>query len=337
MRAALITGLEGSALTGAEKAFLREVRPCGIILFARNCLSPDQVRRLVEESKAAIGSSDVLVLVDQEGGRVRRLKPPHWRDLPSAGAFASRYGQDPGDAARAAWLAARLTGTELVACGINTNCAPVLDLLVPGAHAIIGERAYGATPEQVATLGRAVAEGYMAGGVLPVIKHIPGHGRARADSHRELPVVSAGRQELSATDFAPFRALSDLPAAMSAHVVFTAVDPELPASISPRVIADVIRGEIGFDGFLMSDDLSMQALKGTIRARAQAVAAAGSDAVLHCNGCFAEMQEAAAGAPALVGDRLRRFERCLSILGRAEPYSLAEAEAAVGRILAASL
>jgi beta-N-acetylhexosaminidase len=337
MRAALITGLEGSALTEAEKAFLREARPCGLILFARNCLSPDQVRKLVDESKDAIASGDLLVLVDQEGGRVRRLRPPQWQDLPAAGAFAARYGQDAEDAMRAAWLAARRTAGELVSCGINTNCAPVLDLAVPGAHAIIGDRAYGASPEQVARLGRAVAEGYLAGGVLPVIKHIPGHGRALADSHFELPVVSASRDELSRTDFAPFRALSDMPAAMTAHVVYAAVDPDLPASISPRVVGDVIRGEIGFGGFLMSDDLSMEALKGPIRARAEAVIAAGSDAALHCNGCLAEMEAVAAGAPPLSGESLRRFERCLSILGQADPYSIAEADAALRRVLAASL
>jgi beta-N-acetylhexosaminidase len=337
MRAALITGLAGTGLSEAEVRFLRGVRPCGIILFARNCESPEQIRRLVAGCHSAVGSSDLLVLIDQEGGRVRRLKPPHWRDLPAAAAFGVRYQDDPQQAARCAWLAARLTAADLRACGINTNCAPVLDLPVEGAHTIIGDRAYGTSVEQVTQLGRAVAEGYMAGGVLPVMKHIPGHGRARGDSHLELPVVTAGREELSRTDFGPFRALRDLPAAMSAHVVFTSVDQGHPASISPAVVADVIRGEIGFDGLLMSDDLSMHALAGPFRARAEAVLGSGSDVVLHCNGRFDEMEQVASGVAPLSGDALRRFGRCLSILERADPYSEDEAETALASILAASV
>lgn len=335
MHASLITGLAGPYLTPDEARFLAGVRPCGLILFARNCESPDQVRRLVVDAKDALGDDNILVLVDQEGGRVRRLMPPNWRELPPAGAFAKLAKTDPEEAARAARLVARLTAADLGDVGINTNCVPVLDVPVPGAHEIIGDRAYGTTPEAVAQLGRAVAEGHLAGGVLPVMKHIPGHGRARADSHLELPIVTTPREELSATDFAPFRALNDMPAAMTAHVVFTAIDPGAPASISEIVTREVMRGDIGFDGLLMSDDLSMEALSGTLRARAEAVIRAGSDVVLHCNGRLEEMEEAAAGVPPLTGQPLLRFERCLAVLKRSEPFDLAEAEAALSRALAA--
>ena len=207
MRQALIVGLAGETLTAGERAFLGTSRPAGLILFARNCRNPDQIRRLVDEATSAIAADDVLVLIDQEGGRVRRLRPPQWRELPSAAAFATLRDADPKRGERAAWLAARLTARDLRDLGINTNCTPVLDLRVPGAHDIIGDRAYGRTPDEIAGLGRAVAEGHMAGGVVPVIKHIPGHGRALADSHLELPVVDTPRGVLEATDFAPFRAL----------------------------------------------------------------------------------------------------------------------------------
>ncbi|MCL4767628.1 MAG: beta-N-acetylhexosaminidase [Hyphomicrobiaceae bacterium] len=336
MRASLITGLAGTRLMPDEARFLAGVRPCGLILFARNCEAPDQVRRLVADAKEAIGSDQVLVLVDQEGGRVRRLRPPHWRELPPAAAFARMSEADPDQAARAAWLVARLTAAELIGLGINTNCAPVLDIPIPGSHEIIGDRAYGTTPEAVARLGRAVAEGHLAGGVLPVVKHIPGHGRARADSHLELPVVATPREELSATDFAPFRALRDMPAAMTAHVVFSDIDPGSPASTSEIVTREVIRGEIGFDGLLMSDDLSMRALSGSMWARTEAVIRAGSDVALHCNGCLPEMEQAAAGVPALSGQPQRRFERCVTVLSRAERFDVTEAEAALARALLAA-
>ena len=333
MRASLITGLAGPSLSQDEARFLGSVRPCGIILFARNCVDPTQIRSLVADAKAAVGSDDLLVLIDQEGGRVRRLKPPHWRDLPAAAAFVEMVAQDAARGHRAAWLAARLTAADLLACGINTNCAPVLDVPVPGAHQIIGDRAYGTTPEAVASLARAVAEGYLAGGVLPVIKHIPGHGRARADSHLELPVVSTPRSELSATDFAPFRALRDMPAAMTAHVVFSDIDPDAPASTSEIVTREVIRGEIGYDGLLMSDDINMHALSGSIRARAEAVIRAGSDVALHCSGKLDEMHEAAGSTPSLQKQALARFERCLAVLARNVPFEVAEAETAIAAAL----
>lgn len=334
MSLGLITGLAGELLTPEERVFLRGARPCGLILFQRNCRDPDQVRRLVGEATAAIGGAGVLVLIDQEGGRVCRLRPPQWRLLPPARAYGALFARDPVRGRRAAELAARLTAEDLRDIGINTNCVPVLDVPVPGAHDIIGTRAYGETPAVVADLGRAVADGLMAGGVLPVMKHMPGHGRAGVDSHLALPRIAASRAELAA-DFAPFRALADLPAGMTAHVVFTALDDTAPASISAVVVGDVIRRDIGFDGLLMSDDLSMKALSGTMRQRAEAVVAAGSDVVLHCNGDLEEMTQAAAGAAVLAAAALSRYRRCLAVVGAARPFDRNEAETTLSEVLAA--
>lgn len=332
MLSAFITGLAGTELDPREAAVLRAARPCGVILFARNVADPAQVRRLSGAARSAVGF-DILVLIDQEGGRVRRLTPPHWRELPAAAAYGRLYAGDPAEACRAARLAAQLTAAELREAGINTNCVPVLDVPVPGSHGIIGERAYGADPGQVAALGRAVAEGHMAGGVLPVIKHVPGHGRATADSHLELPVVAAPRAELERTDFAPFRDLADLPAAMSAHVVFAAIDADRPASTSTRVIADIVRRAIGFDGLLMSDDLGMQALSGTVAERAEAVLAAGCDLALACRGDLAETEAVAAVVPQLGGTALARFERARAVIGRPESFDIAEAENCLAQAL----
>lgn len=327
MVSAFISGVAGEALSPAEAAFFRSARPAGLILFSRNCVGHDQIRRLIGDVREAVGGGDdFLVLIDQEGGRVQRLRPPLGRALPAAQAYAHLYSESPEVAQEAAFLAARLLADDLKGLGINTDCAPVLDVPVPGAHDIIGDRAYGRDPHQVARLARAVAKGLMAGGVLPVIKHIPGHGRAMADSHHELPVVTAPRAVLSATDFAPFKALADMPAAMTAHVVFTALDEAQPASTSRRVTREVIRGEIGFDGLLMSDDLSMRALSGTYAERTRAVLAAGSDLALHCNGVLAEMEGVAGAVPALSGEALRRFRAALAVLGRSDPYDSAKAE-----------
>jgi len=334
MLSAFITGLAALELDPREAAILRSARPCGVILFARNVQDPAQVRRLSDAARAAVGA-DILVLIDQEGGRVRRLLPPNWRELPAAAAYGRLYAADPAGACRMAGLTARLTAAELRAVGIDTNCVPVLDVPVPGGHAIIGERAYGADPVQVAALGRAVAEGHMAGGVLPVIKHVPGHGRATADSHLELPVVAASRADLEATDFAAFRTCRDLPAAMTAHVVFQAVDADRPASTSARVISDVIRGFIGFDGLLMSDDLGMKALSGTVAERAQAVLAAGSDLALLCSGDLAETEAVAAVVPQLGGAALARFERARAVVAQPQPFDIAEAESGLARALRA--
>jgi beta-N-acetylhexosaminidase len=326
MTNAFIAGVAGEALSPAEASFLRSAAPAGLILFARNCVAHDQIRRLVGDVREAVGGDGLLVLIDQEGGRVQRLRPPLGRALPAAEAYATLYGEDPALAQEAAFHAARLLADDLTALGINTDCAPVLDLPVPGAHGIIGDRAYGCEAGQVAALARSVAEGLMAGGVLPVVKHIPGHGRATADSHFELPVVTEPHALLSATDFAPFKALRDMPAAMTAHVVFADIDGAAPASTSARVTGEVIRGEIGFDGLLMSDDLSMKALSGSFAERTRAVLAAGSDLALHCNGVLAEMEAVAGAAPALSGEALRRFHAALAVLGRREPYDSAKAE-----------
>jgi beta-N-acetylhexosaminidase len=332
MLSAFITGLEGPELTTREAAVLREARPCGVILFARNTRDPQQVRRLTGSVMEAVGE-EILILVDQEGGRVQRLRPPQWRALPAAAAYARAFAGDPGRAARAARASARLTAADLRAVGINTNCAPLLDVPAPGSHAVIGDRAYGSRPEEVAALGAAVAEGLMAGGVLPVMKHIPGHGRATADSHFDLPIVSAAREVLEAADFVPFRKLAALPAAMSAHVVFTAFDADAPASTSKRVIEEVIRGGIGFAGLLMSDDLAMQALSGNVAERAAAVIAAGCDVALACNGGLEETEAVASVAPKLAGRGLLRFERARAVLAQQQPFELAEAEACLAEVL----
>lgn len=335
-RAALITGLSGADLTAGEAAFLRDTRPLGLILFARNCVDHDQIRRLIASSLEAVGSEETLVLIDQEGGRVQRLRPPLGRALPPAAAFAARYESGAAEEACAhAHAAARLVAHDLRALGINTNCTPVLDLPVAGAHAIIGDRAYGTNVAQVVALGRAVSQGFMDGGVLPVIKHIPGHGRATKDSHLDLPVVTTPRAELERTDFAPFAALRDVPAAMTAHVVFADIDPSAPASTSPRVTQEIIRGHIGYDGLLMSDDLGMQALKGSMRARAEAVIAAGSDVALHCSGVLEEMAAAAEGVPSLSGAALERAGRAIQVLKNRENFDIAAAESRLAAVLRA--
>jgi len=262
-----------------EAALYRDLQPFGFILFARHCLEPSQVRGLVDALHQAVGRP-APVLIDQEGGRVARLCPPHWRRPPPAVAFADLWQRDPEAAARAAYLNSRLIASDLQPLGVTVDCLPVLDLKFHGAHHIIGDRAYGERPEPVIALGRAAAEGLMAGGVLPVVKHIPGHGRAAADSHLELPHVAAPAEALRRLDFAPFAALANLPIAMTAHITYEAFDPTTPATWSQRVIGDVIRGEIGFAGALLSDDVSMKALSGPMAERARRSLDAGCDLAL---------------------------------------------------------
>ncbi|GJD55678.1 beta-N-acetylhexosaminidase [Methylobacterium dankookense] len=330
---ALILGCAGRSLTPEEAAFFRDVRPWGFILFKRNIGTPDEVRALTNALRDCVGRADAPILIDQEGGRVQRMGPPHWPAYPAGRAYA-RF---DGAAAAIARLGARLMAHDLADVGINVDCAPVLDVPVAGAHDVIGDRAYGTTPNAVAEIGRAVAEGLMAGGVLPVMKHIPGHGRAGCDSHKGLPVVETDLETLAIQDFVPFRALADLPMAMSAHVVFTALDPERPATQSRIVIEQVIRGAIGFDGLLMTDDLSMHALTGPFRARAEASFAAGIDMALHCNGDMAEMRGAAEGAPLLAGAAARRAEAALARLaGAGEGLDLPEARARFAAALSAA-
>lgn len=333
MRTALITGVAGERLSADEAAFLGRARPCGLILFKRNCSSIEQIRALIADVRAAVGADDLLVLVDQEGGRVQRLRPPLFRPMPPGAGYAKLFATDRQRGLDAAALAASLVGAELIPFGFNTNCAPVLDVPVPGSHDIIGDRAYGTSPKQVIALGRAVRDGYASAGVLPVIKHIPGHGRATKDSHLDLPVVTTPWAELSGTDFAPFKALADSPAAMTAHVVFTAVDPHAPASTSEVVHDRVIRGEIGFAGLLMSDDLSMFALSGSMRERAEAVIRAGSDVTLHCNGALAEMEQVASGTPPLEGKALQRYEAALAVTRRREAFDRVAAATALVEVL----
>lgn len=325
---ACILGCSGTSLTDEERAFFSEVNPWGFILFKRNIDSPDQVRRLVDDLRGCVGRDDAPVLIDQEGGRVQRMGPPHWRRYPPGRAYGEIAGNDPLHRREITRLGARLLAHDLRAVGINVDCVPVLDVPAPDGHEIIGDRAYGRTAEEVALLGRAAAEGLIAGGVLPVVKHIPGHGRALADSHLQLPVVEAPYDELEARDFAPFKVLSDMPMAMTAHVVYTAIDPARPGTTSRIVHRRVIRGAIGFDGLLMTDDLSMKALSGDFAGRTRAALDAGCDVALHCNGDMDEMKGVVAGARALRGRSLARAKAALARLGRApEPFDVEEARA----------
>jgi beta-N-acetylhexosaminidase len=334
---AFISGCEGTRLTDDEKRFFRDAQPCGLILFRRNCETPDQIRALIGEFRGAVGSDRPLVLIDQEGGRVQRLVPPNWRRYPSARFFAQLYENNPAESIEAARLGARMIARDLAALGITMNCAPCLDVPIAGAHDVIGSRAYGMTPEQVVALGAAVAEGYLEGGILPVIKHMPGHGRARADSHFGLPVIEASRAELELTDFPPFRALADMPLGMTAHILIPEIDPSLPASASPTIIGEVIREAIGFDGLLMCDDIGMGALTGPVEDRARAVLDAGGDVVLHCSGKFAEMEAVAAVSPELEGEAARRFEAACKRLVEAQPFDEDRAMALLAEGLAESV
>jgi beta-N-acetylhexosaminidase len=305
---AMILGSSGSTLTADEIALYRDERPWGFILFTRNCLEPSQISDLVAAMRDAVGRPDAPVLIDQEGGRVQRIRPPMIERYPSAAALGELYRRDRDQGLRAAWLMSRLHAFDLIKFGINVDCLPVLDVPIEGASNVIGDRAYGFDPKIVSDMGRAAAEGLKSGGVLPVMKHIPGHGRGMADSHHELPVVAASRAELEAHDFLPFIALKDELMAMSAHIVFTAIDPDEPATISRKVIEEIIRGHIGFDGLLMSDDTSMNALKGTIGERATRIVGGGCDIVLHCNGVMEEMKAVVKEAIPLAGEALRRAE-----------------------------
>ena len=310
---AFITGVSGLTLNHAEREFLRAERPWGFILFKRNIDTPAQVSALVKEMRHIVGVEDAPVLIDQEGGRVARLGPPHWPVYPPGAIFSALYDIEPRLGLTAARLSNRLIAADLADLGINVDCLPLADVPVEGADHVIGDRAYGHTPGKVAAIAGAIAEGLAAGGVLPVLKHIPGHGRANADSHQKLPVVHADRATLEATDFAAFRPLKKLPLAMTAHVVFTALDPVHPATTSATMIGQVIRSFIGFDGLLMSDDISMGALSGSIAERTRAAIAAGCDVVLHCNGKLDEMRAVAGEAPELAGAAARRAAAALAV------------------------
>lgn len=317
---AFITGVSGFVLTDDERAFLRAHQPWGFILFKRNVENPAQVAALVRELRATAGRSDAPVLIDQEGGRVQRLSQPHWPIYPPGAVFSALYDQDEKIGLEAARLTARLIAADLDELGINVDCLPLADVPVAGANAVIGDRAYGTVPGKVAAIARAVTEGLEQGGILPVLKHIPGHGRATADSHIGLPTVDTPLAELAATDFAAFKPLRDLPMAMTAHVVFSALDAAKPATTSATIINQVIRGTIGFQGLLMSDDVSMNALQGSIAERTRDIVAAGCDMVLHCNGKLDEMQQVARETPVLAGEALTRAEGALASRRAPQPF-----------------
>ena len=335
MRTRAIYGCSGHDLSADERAFFREAQPWGFILFARNIVDRKQVCALVDSLRETVNDARAPVLIDQEGGRVARLRPPHWHERPPAARFGEVFAGAAEAGLEAAYLNARLIAHDLSDVGINVDCLPVLDVPVDGADAIIGDRAFATDPAAIIALGRAVIEGMLEGGVLPVMKHIPGHGRATADSHLGLPRVTADAEQLSATDFVTFRSLNQCPMAMTAHVVYEAIDPQRPATTSPKVIRDVIRGEIGFDGFLMSDDVSMGALEGPISARAKAALFAGCDGVLHCNGKLEEMKDVASVAKPLEGASLKRAEHALGLLSAASPFDPVAAEARLTELLGA--
>jgi beta-N-acetylhexosaminidase len=317
---AFITGVAGLELGADERAFIGGERPWGLILFKRNVEAPDQVSALVKEFRDLVGEADAPVLIDQEGGRVARLGPPHWPVYPPGATFGALYDRDKASGLRAAWLSSRLIAADLIDLGITVDCLPLADVPVAGADAVIGNRAYGTDPDKVAAIARAVTRGLGQGGVLPILKHIPGHGRATADSHFRLPTVDTPREELERTDFAAFLPLADLPMAMTAHVVFSAIDPAHPATTSATIIAQVIRGGIGFQGLLMSDDVSMNALAGSLAERTRAIVDAGCDMVLHCNGKLDEMRDVARETPELAGMALQRAQQALASRKPPEPF-----------------
>src|SRR6185312_7465373 len=329
MRTRAIYGCAGTELSADERAFFRETKPWGFIVFARNIEGPDQLRALTASLRQTVDDPRAPILIDQEGGRVARLKPPHWRERPPAGRFGVPYGNDAEAAREAVYLNARLIAHDLAEVGLNVDCLPLLDVPVDGADNIIGDRAFARDPSTIIDLGRAAIEGLIEGGVLPVMKHIPGHGRATADSHLALPRVATGAEELSATDFVTFRSLAHCPMAMTAHVVYEAIDAQRPATTSPKLIRDVIRGEMGFDGLLMSDDVSMNALSGPISVRVKAALFAGCDVVLHCNGKMEEMREVAEEAKPLDGLAQKRAEAALAHLTAPDTF---DPEAAGARL-----
>ncbi len=317
---AFITGVAGPRLLDKEKAFLKESRPCGLIVFDRNIENRDQLKRLVDDFREAVGSDRQFILIDQEGGRIQRMRAPHWKIWPAGARYGELYKTDPAAARQGAELVYQMMSEELLDVGINVNCVPLLDIPVPGAHDIIGDRALSGDLKTIIELGRSVAKGNLNGGVLPVIKHIPGHGRATSDSHIALPTIEVSRTVLEQTDFKTFKALNDLPLAMTGHLLMTDLDPDLNVSVSRQIIFEVIRDWIGFDGLLMSDDLSMEALSGTIGERGRDVVDAGCDVALYCKGVFAQMLDVAASVPDLEGKAAQRFALAHEQIKTPAPY-----------------
>jgi beta-N-acetylhexosaminidase len=330
---AFITGISGLELSAAEREFIRTEQPWGFILFKRNIETSAQVALLVRELRAVANDAEAPVLIDQEGGRVQRLGPPNWPVYPAGAVFGALYDVDPTLGLTAARLSARLIADDLTGLGVTVDCLPLADVPVEGADAVIGNRAYGTAATKVAAIARAVTEGLEQGGVLPVLKHIPGHGRATADTHFALPEVDAPREELERTDFAAFRSLADLPMAMTAHVVFSALDPAHPATTSATIVEQVIRSGIGFQGLLMSDDVSMNALAGSIAERTRAIISAGCDMVLHCNGNLDEMREVARETPELSAKALERANRALGSRKAPLPFDRKAARARLDALI----
>jgi beta-N-acetylhexosaminidase len=330
---AFITGVAGPTLAADERAFLREARPWGLIIFKRNVSTPGQVQELVLSFRDTVGWN-APVLVDQEGGRVQRLGPPHWAAYPPGARYGELYDKDPAIGLEVAQLGARLIADDLGARGIDVDCLPIADVPVPGGDPVIGDRAYGAEPDKIAAIAGAMTRGLLTGGVLPVLKHLPGHGRATVDSHHRLPTVDTDRATLEKTDFAAFRPLAGLPLGMTAHVVFSAIDPDAPATTSVTMVHEVIRGFIGFQGLLMSDDISMNALSGTIAERSIAALGAGCDVLLHCNGNMTEMEKIAGEAPMLEGTAAKRADAALAMRGAREEFDVEAARRSFTKMIA---
>jgi beta-N-acetylhexosaminidase len=321
---AFITGLAGLEITAGERAFIREAQPWGLIIFKRNVHTPAQVSELTKSFRDAVGRQ-APVLVDQEGGRVQRLGPPHWPVYPAGARYGDLYDREKSLGLACARLAGHLIAADLIKVGLDVDCLPIADVPAAGGDPVIGDRAYGTEPGKVAAIAAAIAQGLQAGGVLPVLKHLPGHGRASADSHHRLPVVDTDRATLEASDFAAFKPLAGLPLGMTAHVVFSAIDPAQPATTSVTMVQKVIRGFIGFQGLLMSDDVSMGALSGTLAQRSQAALHAGCDVVLHCNGDLAEMTAVAGAVPELTGEAGRRADAALAARHAGEEFDIGAA------------
>lgn len=313
-----IFGISGAKLTADERAFFRESDPAGYILFARNCENHEQLRALTDDLRAIHGREQLLICIDQEGGRVSRMKPPEWTAFPAGGVFDALYDIAPTSAIEAARANAEALGMELAEMGITVDALPLLDVRQPGAHDVIGDRALGSEPMRVAALGRAVLDGLARAGVTGIVKHMPGHGRALADSHKELPTVEASEDELE-TDIKPFRALADAPVGMTAHVRYTAWDTENPGTLSPFVVREIIRKRIGFSGLLLTDDLDMEALDGTVPERAAKAIAAGCDIALNCWAKMDDMQHIAERLPAMSPDVSARLDRALAGTGNPAP------------------
>jgi beta-N-acetylhexosaminidase len=330
---AVIFGLSGTEISEEERSFFTRTLPLGFILFARNIDNPTQVKKLVSDLKSIVGW-ECPILIDQEGGRVARLKPPHWRNSPAMSGFAKIAEKDTEKAEEGVYLNYRLIGQELHELGINVDCAPVCDILFDGAHDIVGDRSFGRDVDIISRLSRRTADGLIDSGVLPIIKHIPGHGRAKSDSHKELPVVNSSLDELLENDFQVFKNLNDMPWAMTAHILYTAIDDQKPATLSKRVIA-IIRNNIGFNGVLISDDLSMEALKGSFASRTRDSIAAGCDVVLHCNGKMEEMREIAESTNLLTPDAAARVEKSMKMLKTPSSIDMADIADAVSKMLVA--